>query len=156
MKKGHGSVKAGKFGLAVEIDDLRGFVRDLRRAGPESAQRIRNVDMKVASLIMDDATTLASERKQSAKAAESLTALSLPGGGAGIRLGDAQHQFAMGAEFGALAYAQFPLWRGNQWMSWDGGPGYFLHPAIRQDADKATELYGAEIEKLYGEAAFPD
>ena len=40
--------------------------------------------------------------------------------------------WALRAEFGALCYRGFQPWRDNQFESWDGGPGYAVHPAIAE------------------------
>jgi len=46
-----------------------------------------------------------------------------------------------GAEFGALQWLQFQPWRGN-----DEGAGYFLWPAVRDNADWIDERYGEALD----------
>lgn len=62
---------------------------------------------------------------------------------------------AFGAEFGALAYKQFPPYRGNQWTDPTGSQiGYMIHPAIRQTLPTSvTEIadeIAAEIDRVIG------
>jgi hypothetical protein len=73
---------------------------------------------------------------------------SVRGGGkrAGIRLASSKSPTVLGAEFGALAYPQFPRWRGNQWTDPTGSNvGYMLHPAMRDFLPEAEERLADEI-----------
>ena|ERR1700754_3567934 len=48
---------------------------------------------------------------------------------------------AMGAEFGAIVFAQFPEWRGNK-----DDAGYFFWPAIREFRDEEMiDLWAREV-----------
>lgn len=59
--------------------------------------------------------------------------------------------WAMGAEFGALQWKQFPNWRGNK-----DEAGYFFWPAIRDFRDNdMLELWVKEAWKVI-KPAFPD
>jgi len=73
--------------------------------------------------------------------------------GAAVRIGGGSSVgglVALGNEFGALRYKQFPPWRGNGEEA-----GYALWPSIRENRDRVVEVYGDAIERLAA-AAFPD
>lgn len=136
------------------VEGLTQFRTALTRMSDTLPKSLRDYNVTAANKIISEAKTRAGARAQSAKAAKSLRA-SRAASYVGIRLGDnGRYAFARGAEWGARRYAQFPPWRGNQWRSWDGGPGYFLHPAIRDVGQDVLEDYWLSIRSLIKEA-FP-
>lgn len=137
----------------VEIVGLRKFNRELAQLGGALPKSLRDFNADAANEIVSTAKEKA-RRPQQAKAAESLRA-SRSAKHVAVLLGDnGRYEFAYGAEFGARAYKQFPPWRGNQWQSWGGGPGYFLHPAIREVGEDVLDNYWDSIRGLASKA-FP-
>jgi hypothetical protein len=137
-----------------EIHGLRQFSRALKNLGGEIPRSLRDYNVKAAEAVVEVGKEYARSPQQ-AKAAESLRA-SRSASYVAILLGDNnRYAFARGAEWGARRYKQFPPWRGNQWMSWGGGPGYFLHPAIRTVGSTVLEEYWQSIRALRAEA-FPE
>jgi len=137
-----------------EIPGLRKFSAALKELGGEIPKSLRDYNAKAAKAVVTEARARA-KSPQAAKAAKSLRSTK-SSTYVGIILGDNnRYAFARGAEWGARQYKQFPSWRGNQWMSWGGGPGYFLHPAIRHVGDTVLNDYWESIRTLRKEA-FPD
>ena len=60
--------------------------------------------------------------------------------------GDA-YPFALGAEFGSIAYPQFETWRGSE-------GGYFLYPAIRETEDRNVQTFVDAVDELIHRAGF--
>lgn len=136
------------------ITGLKEFQRELKRLGDALPGSLRDYNVEAAKRIVDVAKGKAT-RPQQAKAAKSLRA-SRSASYVAVLLGDSsRYEFALGAEFGSRAYKQFPPWRGNQWQYWGGGPGYFLHPAIREVGEDVLEEYWDSIRGL-ANRAFPD
>lgn len=142
-------------GGSAEIIGLRDFTRALKEVGDKYPDKMRDANYQAAEQISLRARAIASAQGGVArKASESLRA-SRTLNYAAIRLGSAKFPFALGAEFGALRYRQFKAWRGNQWGGWEGGPGYFLHPAIRQYGPAVIADYFTKLEALHKQA-FPE
>lgn len=139
----------------VRIEGLRQFVKALNAVGDKYPDELKKANYELASAVKEAASLRAKARGGvAAKAANSLRA-NRGANAATISGGGARYPFFYGAEFGALRYRQFKVWRGNQWMAWDGGPGYFLHPAIREEARELIDNYMKRLEELHAEA-FPD
>ena len=137
---------------AVRVEGLEELRAGLKKIGPEWPGRLGQVNKRLTTMIVAAAQSRAATR-QAAKAAESLK------GSAGakeavITLGGDAYPFALGAEFGALQYKQFPPWRGNQFEPSADGTGYFLHPAIHADLNKIEDAYLDAIDDLTHQA-FP-
>lgn len=148
----------------LDVEHLRDFQRELRALATDGTwtRQLRAGNKEVAEAVVDAATGIAGGLSAlHRKAATSLKAMGEQRN-ASVRLGSRTAPFALGAEFGAIRYAQFPPWRGNQWSFRgldfsDHTTGYFLHPAIR------ALIVNGEIQRRYGEmieriasAAFPD
>lgn len=141
-------------GTYFHVAGLNDFRMELSALGSMLPVSLRDFNKEAADKIVSAGKSKA-RRPQQAKAAESLRA-SRSSKHVAVLLGDSgRYAFALGAEFGARAYAQFPPWRGNQWNSWGGGPGYFLHPAIREVGETVIEDYWDSIRGL-ARQAFPD
>lgn len=120
----------------------------------ELPKSLREFNVHAAERVIETGREFA-HTPQAHKAAESLRA-SKSASSVAILLGDnGRYAFARGAEWGARRYKQFPPWRGNQWMSWGGGPGYFLHPAIRTVGKDVLDEYWQSIRALRAQA-FPE
>ena len=141
---------AGEF----QIVGLRDFQRALGEMAEALPTSLREYNRIAAEEIIEAAKGRATT-PQANKAAESLRS-SRSASYVAIYLGDnRKYAFAEGSEWGARQYKQFPPWRGNQWMSWGGGPGYFLHPAIREIGTQVVEELWESIRGL-AYRAFPD
>jgi hypothetical protein len=149
-------------GYGANIEGLAQFTRALAAVGERFPQEVKEANYNVADKLAMAAKAKASglSRQQSA-AARSLRATKTQNYAA-VRMGSARVPFALGAEFGARKRTRsgkiargFRLWRGNQFMSWNGGPGYFLHPSIREKGPELINEYMRAIDRISGEA-FPE
>lgn len=136
------------------IQGLKEFQLALKNLGGSLPKSLREYNIKAATDIVERARGNA-DTPQQRKAAESLRASKSSSYVAVLLGNNGRYAFARGAEWGARKYKQFPPWRGNQWRSWEGGPGYFLHPAIREVGQTVLEKYWESIRALRAEA-FPD
>lgn len=141
-------------GPAVRVEGLRDLSRHLRAIDKSLARDLRIANKAAAETVLAEAR----RRASSLGGVAAKTAPTLRASGeqqrATVRLGGARAPYALGAEFGAKRYRQFKPWRGNQWGGFSGGPGYFLHPAIRETADEIVGQYGNLLDKLTAKA-FP-
>lgn len=150
-------------GLAGNVEGLSQFTRALARIG---ADGLRN-DVKQANFeVADKLTRLARDKasgltRQQKAAADSLRATKTQNYAA-VRLGSARKPYALGAEFGSVRRTRtgriargFQPWRGNQFSGWSSGPGYFLHPTIREKGEELVNEYMAVIDRI-SEEAFPE
>jgi len=130
----------GDFNGKTEIDGLRELRRELRRYSREAPREIQKANKSVAETV--SAKALGKMRALGGVHAHVARMKSIrPRAGqawAGITIGGraAKHGPALGAEFGALQYPQFPSWRGNQ-----EGAGYAVWPTIREEQDRIRETY---------------
>jgi hypothetical protein len=150
-------------GLVGNVEGLSQFTRALARAGADSARaEVKQANFDVANRLTEAAKQkAASLSRQQKAAAESLRATKTQNYAA-VRLGSARKPYALGAEFGALkktrrgrVIAGFKPWRGNQSGGWAGGPGYFLHPSIREKGPELINEYMRAIDRISQEA-FPE
>lgn len=147
---------------AIKVQGLASFARELAKVADKYPERVREANYDAAQTIVVSAKNLASARgKGFAKAAKSLRS-SKAVSYSSIRGGGPAYPYFYGYEFGGLRrtrsgklWGGFSIWRGNQWGGWSGGPGYFLHPAIRGKGPQVIENYKrklAELERI----AFPE
>ncbi|MFD6970138.1 hypothetical protein [Streptomyces sp. NPDC059949] len=123
---------------------------------------VKQANFDVADKLTDAAKAKASGlSRQQRSAAQSLRATKTQNYAA-IRMGSARKPYALGAEFGAKKRTRtgtvargFSPWRGNQFDGWAGGPGYFLHPSIRERGPQLIQEYTDKIDRLMSEA-FPE
>lgn len=143
-------------GALVTIEDLNGFNRALRAVGNDYPKTLKKANYDLARGLVMAARRKASARPigTAAKAAKSLRA-SRGANYAAVTGGGARYKYFFGAEFGSKRYKRFEAWRGNQWGGWAGGPGYFLHPSIRDDGPRLLESYYETLDELTAQA-FPD
>jgi len=109
----------------AQIEGLQDFLKDMGVL-PAQMKRAESVfETLAAATVVTTAKHFAQEYgSQQMRAA---TTLQQRGGGT-VQYGGLP--FAMGAEFGAIQYGQFPEWRGNK-----DDAGYFFWPAIRNFRD---------------------
>ena len=74
-----------------------------------------------------------------------------------VTLDATRYPTLLGDEFGSKRYRQFQPWLGNQYQSpFESGPGYALHPTIRDESDnidhKVTGLLDEWIARLATES----
>jgi hypothetical protein len=150
-------------GYAANVEGLGQFTRALARIGADGLRdEVKQANFDVADKLADAAKSKAGGlSRQQKSAAESLRATKTQNYAA-IRLGSARKPYALGAEFGAKKRTHrgrivggFRPWRGNQWGGWGGGPGYFLHPAIREKGPELINEYMRAIDRITQEA-FPE
>lgn len=120
----------------VTFEGLRDFLRDLGAAEKELDNAERVFKTLAAATVVARAKDLARHTgRQQVRASEDVR---VAGPGVVMYGGKA---WSFGAEFGALQYKQFPMWRGN-----DDRAGYFFWPAIREFRDEEMlELWVKEV-----------
>jgi len=108
------------------IEGLQDFLKDMGVLPAHMARAEKVFQTIAAATVYTTAKQLAvQEGPQQAKFAQTLRQM----GGGTVAYGGMPG--AMGAEFGAIVYAQFPEWRGNKQDA-----GYFFWPAIREFRDE--------------------
>lgn len=141
----------------VKVDGLTELNRALKAIGPDAQKELREASKKVAEFVADDARAAA--HTIGGVAAHVAPSIKPVGGvaGSGVAMGGARYPMAGVAEFGAYGstksgwYAnsnregrpQFKPWRGNS-----SDAGYFLYPAIRQDADRIETEFTHAIDDI--------
>lgn len=127
----------------VQVRGLNELNRALRRLGPDAQKELKETNRSVAEFVADDARAAAyTLGGVAAKVAPSIR----PKGtntGASVGFGGAGYPYAGGAEFGSIKYKQFKPWRGN-----GTDAGYFVYPAIRQDANRIETEYTEALNDL--------
>ena len=133
---------------SLKVTGLREFRRELRlvreQGGPDGQAMLKAVNWRVAEHIRVRAIARAAGvGKQQHKAARTMRS-----GRAQARAtltgGNAKIPWFAGAEFGALYYRQFPLWKTPGY----GNTGYFLFPTMRAETQKIIDMYGDEFERI--------
>lgn len=140
-------------GPYAEIQGLRQFTRALKQTDAEWLRAHREALVDASEELLDAAK--AKGAAQGGVAAKAARVALKPVRGvneAGLRLDGRRYPYALGAEWGALRYPQFRPWRGNQWDAWAGGPGYFVHPAVRDDAPQIIEKFMERFDKILDRA----
>lgn len=123
---------------SFEIEGLREFLREIGLLDREIAQAEKVFAAVAASTVAVRAKEMARFGSRLASLSSADVKVAGPGtveyGGEG---------YSMGAEFGALQYKQFEIWRGNK-----DDAGYFFWPAIREFRDKdMLDLWVEEVWK---------
>lgn len=138
-----------------EVGGLSDFARALKSLADTYPKELQQITYGLGrDLVLSARTKAAQDSRLSAKAAQSLrasrstTSVTVSGGGA-------RAPYFYGAEFGSYRYKQFKTWRGNQFSGWSGGPGYFLHPAIRESGATIFHRYMDALDAI-SDRAFPD
>lgn len=127
----------------VKVDGLRELNQALKGISREAAKELRTANKTVATFVSEDARAAAySIGGVAAHVAPSIRA-SAGAQFAGVAFGGPGWEMAGGAEFGSLRFKQFKPWRGN-----GSDAGYFLYPAIRQDAARITTEYVHALDHL--------
>jgi len=138
-------------GPGVKVVGLNEFRRELKRLEDDLTPELKAVNFELAQRVTSWAQTKAAAvSPQAAKAARDALKASRTAARAQVIIGNNKTPWALGAEFGAQRWKQFPAWRGN-----DKGAGYFLWPSIRDHREEIMDLYMEALDKLAGKA-FPD
>lgn len=148
----------------ARIEGLNQFVKALKVAGDQYPAAMKEANYQAASEIVSAARSraeayggvLGKAGRQGMRASRAATY-------SAVLLGGARAPYAVGAEFGALRRTRrnrkiiggFKPWRGNRFGGWDGGPGYFLHPAIREEGKHVIDEYMKRVDAI-SERAFPE
>ena len=133
-----------KSGAGVRVDGLAELNRTLRALGGREFQaELREAGRTVAKDVAQDAAGKA--HSLGGVAAHVAPSISASAGftSAGVSFGGASHPAAMGAEFGGQGRPttqQFQPFRGHE--------GYFIYPAIRDNADHIEATYLKAVDDI--------
>lgn len=128
--------------LGIEVQGLREFTRELKRAQQNFGTEMRVANKKVADAVATRAqSTARGQGGVAAKTAPSIRSLAQQTR-AQVSLGGGAYPFAMGAEFGSFRYRQFKPWRGS-----GSDAGYFLYETIR-DMGRAGDIERAFMDAV--------
>jgi len=146
-----------KDSASVVIEGLAEFIVAMKKANPDLVVQIALANQAVGKAIVVDAKAKANSIgwPGSAQLAAKTLGSSKSAKNAMVRLGGKRAPFALGTEFGAKRYKQFAAWRGNQWVGFDTGVGYYLHPAVRESWPEARETYLKTIDEVM-RTSFPE
>lgn len=127
----------------IKVEGLRQLAAALKELDGDFAKEMRATNKEVATGVKDHAVRNA--LSLGGTAAHIVPSLKASSGvqSASVALGGAAHPAAGGAEFGGQrrpTTQQFKPWRGS-----GSNAGYFLYPAIREDAD---DIYNDYLEAL--------
>lgn len=130
----------------ARIWGLQEFLQDVGVARHELAQAERLFAAVAASTVVTRSKEIARiEGRLATKASKDVRTYG-PG-----RVSYGGEAYSFGAEFGAIQYKQFEIWRGNQ-----DDAGYFFWPAIREFRDEEMlDLWIQEVWRAV-KPAFPD
>jgi hypothetical protein len=140
---------------AVVVRGLREFSRDLRRVDKQLARQMSRAHKTVTDqLVAEPARRLASRLGGGhvRLARRGVISARARARGGYVALNSGRVPDAFGWEFGAYAFRQFPIWRGNQWRPADGGVGYVIHPTIRSNYDRIIDEYGDRLMNAFADA----
>ena len=127
-------------GDGVRVEGLTELRRALKAIGTDAAKVLNEASREVAGFVADDARSKAHGLGGvAARVAPTVKGSGTARGGA-ITLGGASHPEALGAEFGGQGRPTT-----QQFKPHLGRTGYFVYPAIRENAD---EIESAYVEKL--------
>lgn len=129
-------------GLNVEgLADLR---RDLKAISADAPKELVEASKEIASFVADDARDKAAGLGGvAARVADTVKGSGTARGGA-ITLGGAAHPEALGAEFGGRGRPTT-----QQFQPHKGRTGYFVYPAIRDNADEIESAYVEKLDDLF-------
>lgn len=156
--------------IGLSVHGLKEFRSEMRKALADQPKAMNEVNHAVAQFVVDRSAKTA--RAQSGHRTQagnpisvaafvrvhaSMTA-SKAASRSSVRIGGARYPDTLGWEYGAKGKRQFAPWRGNQWVDagfGHGGPGYVVHPTIREHREQIIEMYGDMLDELAARA-FPD
>ncbi|WP_410657835.1 hypothetical protein [Amycolatopsis sp. lyj-112] len=125
---------------------LRADLKEIDRQAPKQLARINK---EVAQYVVQVARGKANELGGVFRKAAPALSASGSGSAVAVFLKKTSRPYAFGAEFGSKKYKQFDPWRGNPKVNaFDGGPGYFLYPSIRDHRARIEEKWTDAVEAL--------
>lgn len=133
----------------VGTDDFNAALRRMNRNLYNEFRRARSA---IARTVVAQQKSKANAYSRQAAAAAAAIAVTAVGGGVGVSLKKSKVPFALGAEFGAKQYPQFPGWTGNQWSGNPEGVGYWFHPGIVESQAEVLDLYMAAVNSAASKA----
>lgn len=127
----------------VKVSGLRELNVALREISKDAQKELTKANKAIAEFVAEDARGAA--HSLGGVAAHVAPSIKATGGTtwAGVGIGGPAYPMAGGAEFGSLKFKQFKPWRGN-----NSDAGYFLYPAIRQDADRIEHEHTEAMQRL--------
>lgn len=121
----------------VKVEGLRELSKALRNVDKDLPKELQKAAKTAAEAVADKTrASFAGRGGVAPKVAPSVKALASQRA-AHVRIGGSAYPYAMGAEFGSLAFKQFDPWRGS-----GPGSGYSLFPTIRAMRDEITDAFG--------------
>jgi hypothetical protein len=131
----------------IQVEGLAELSRALKKVEGATPGALRETNKKVADTVADKARGLASGLGGvAAKVAPSLRAVA-GAKSAGVAGGGSSYPMFGGAEFGSYRYRQFQPYRGS-----GSDAGYFLYPAIRDEAPNIEDEYREALGELIRKA----
>lgn len=129
---------------AIEVQGLADLRRDLLLLDRALPNRLKAANRRAAELIAERARgSFAARTGVAPKVAASVRVLAQQAGAA-IKLGGNAFPYALGSEFGAIRYTQFPPFKHKP------DSGYSLFPAIREKKDEAEKMITRDIDGIVG------
>lgn len=126
----------------VKIEGLKQLNKALKELGPDFPREMRKVNKEVATGVKDHA--IRNAMSLGGVAAHVVPSIKASAGvnSAAVALGGTAHPAAGGAEFGGQRRPTT-----QQFKPWSHA-GYFLYPAIREDADEIHDDYLGALDDL--------
>lgn len=123
--------------------------KDLKEIDAKAPKLLAKVNRTIAKYVVGEARSKAkSLGGVFGKSAPALTA-SGSGSAVAVFLKKTTRPYAFGAEFGSKQFKQFGAWRGNPKVNaFDGGPGYFLFPTIRDNKSEIEQKWKQAVEEM--------
>lgn len=123
--------------------------KDLKEIDAKAPKLLAKVNRTIAKYVVGEARGKAKALGGVfGKAAPAVTA-SGSGSAVAVFLNKKTRPYAFGAEFGSKRYKQFDAWRGNPKVNaFDGGPGYFLYPTIRDHKSEIEQKWKEAVEQM--------
>lgn len=130
-------------GEGLRVEGLAELRRALKAVSDDAPKELVEASKDVAGFVADDARSTAEGLGGvAARVAPSVKGSGTARGGA-ITLGGASHPEALGAEFGGQGRPTT-----QQFEPHKGRTGYFVYPAIRENADKIESAYVEKLDDL--------
>lgn len=134
----------------VRVEGLRELTKALRQVDKDLPKEVQRANKAIAESVADKTrASFAGRGGVAPKVAASVKALASQRD-AKVRIGGNRWPYAMGAEYGSLAFKQFDPWRGSH-----EGAGYSLWPTIRSQRTEIEDEFLRSIDAI-ARRAFPD
>lgn len=124
--------------LSIDIDGLDELVAKLTQAASDGV--FTQAHREVADVVDERSQGLANTRQLSRSVRSNKVRVGRKGPEIKIGGGGGDGRWAVGAQYGAHVYKQFPGYRED---------GYTVLPAIDQSADDITRIYGEAVTKTF-------